>query len=326
MKKYFPILIFLVVASLSFTFDGCKKNDDGQVGQPPADSFRLVKQELIAYYDTANVVVDFYFNEDSIDGYDYTVDGELHTKTGYFYPPDADEKIIRIDTSYNLYDTVETFSIEYLVQNNLIIRSVFENDIVSRVEYTYQGDKLTKWEMFNNYDKPVVKGEYEYQGEKLVSYSYYIHENEGSWHLSSKTEYTYKEGKRHEILYYIRFDESNDSDLIMKRQYHYEGEQAKTIDLYFRTLEDVWEIRSVSYLYYDSNGNLTGVKDYATDGTTEIIEHELMYTWEQGESNIGIFYKIQPQTPLSDLGYPIWGFQSASNAEKQLNDLSKYYH
>jgi hypothetical protein len=326
MKKIFALLSSLLVMSMIFSFESCKKKDEEQIDQPPANQYRLLRQDATFYYDTANTVLEFAYQDEKIINHTYYLDNELHTKHDYVYELRSEESIFRYDTNYYNYgDTIHSLMVAFLVQNNLIVESTTQDDdFLVSAEYRYEGQNLIYWEYINVPGSPIAKGEYVYNGDNMVSYAYYIANNEGGWHLSSKTEYTYQDGKRHEILYFIRFDEINEPDLVMKRQFQYEGELPNTIELYYRTLEDEWRIAYVTYLSYDSNGNLVEVKDYATDGINEIIDMEIKYTWEPGGSNADMFYKIQTTLPLSDQGYPIWGFDAHRSVDTRMQSIMKY--
>jgi hypothetical protein len=237
----------------------------------------------------------------------------------------GEDWIFRMDTTYMpYYGTIVTGEVEFIIKNNLIVEAVTSNELLKKAEYTYEGENITKWEYFRANGSPFVKGEYTYQGDKLTSYSYYSMDNDGTWELSSKSEFTYLNGKRHEMLFYIRFVTMTEGDLVMKYQYVYNGELLVNVNTLFRTLEDEWYLTYTSYFEYDGNGNLSMVKEYVTDGTNEVLYSDITYTWEQGESNMEMFYKIENQMLMLDPGYPVWGFQSASTREDFMKKRERF--
>lgn len=318
MKKHMEIpLSFLIGAILIFS-PSCKK-DNNAGEENPANTSRLIKQEVIFHFENSTYVLNNKFENDKLIENENSVDEELDSRSYYTY---EDQYVYQHDSLFNeyLYDSILTVNVTHQLQNNLIIKSIVENGFIETANYTYTGEKLLKWEYLNQNNDPLIKGEYTYDDGKKKSYSFYILDNEGEWDLSSKNEYTYDNDKMDEVLYYIRYDEYHEPDLIMKREIIYKGNYPEKINLYFRTLEDEWELHYITYTTYDSDGYITEAKEYATDGETEQLNMEINYTYEQGGSNLEMFYKVQAFLPFNELGYPIWINQS--NSQELFEELS----
>lgn len=313
MKKYLSIFTIALIISILIFQVSCKKEDDNNLGGTPSYAYRMVKQEVNFYDDTTNYIVKNAFEDSKLTFTEYITNNEVESRSFYSY---VDNFIYRLDSNYYLYnnDSMATLNVQFELQNDLIVKSTTDNDFLEMGTYSYSGENLIKWEYFSIANNPLIKGEYEYQGDRQLAYAFYTADHDGVWDLSSRNEYTYKDDRINEILFYIRFVDYSEPDLIMKRQFVYNGDTPESIKIYYRTLEDEWELEYITRLTYNKEGYLSKVEEYATDGVSEYLYYDVNYTYESGDSNLDIFYKIQTDIPLSDLGFPLWGFHSVGSS------------
>lgn len=295
------ILSFLAVYCFTLTFTGCSSDDNGEGDGETIVAYRVTEKVSTQIYDS-NLYEDKdlynYIDERLTEVIDLDKENGIwveNRKIEYEYDGDWVSSKRYDKEGDNWVEQNMMSSDQIKIVNGKVMEIKYTNlNYVYREVFTYNGDKITKVESFDN-------GELEYKyvctynGENLdeiIEYDY----DEGIEELDYKYEFSYANGKLTEVLgAYFNNDgvwEYND-----KNTYQYSGNKVIQIDNY-DYYNDSWQLDDSHYFSYNSLGLLE-----SNSQSGEGWSWEETYTYEEG---IGNYRLLQGDGGYYDVfNYPI---------------------
>lgn len=186
-------------------------------------------------------------------------------------------------------------------QNNLLTRLTdSESSIINNI-YEYIDNNLLSFEEYDFVNGNFLiqkKGKSLIENNKLieVKVSGYKSSDNGNWGITNKLTFSYSDNLLSNIIYYRTDNVADPLVIYLKEEYYYSnGTEISEINRFSYNESSSTFEESSSYTYtYDSNSYLIE-KNYTPVGfgtTTHI------YTYEEGQSNSELFYKLMPETDL----------------------------
>jgi hypothetical protein len=313
MKKY-PLSLFLfVIALLAMIGTACNKSENNDPLSP--STWRLIEESVLIHYDTSELKNKYVYEEGKLDQYEHYVDGELYSRAHFSY---QEGTIIRTDSNFNIsyYDSIPFVAMEYQVQNNHIVQArALLPDFWGLTAYNYSGDQMLKWENFSSSGHPVSKGEYSYDGEKITRYEWF--EMKEDWELMMKNDYTYQNGEVYEVFFYYGLLNNVPEEPGTKKRYLYDDDRLEKILWYYPDTANNWNFYFETLFTYDENGNIPEIREYSLESGEEEPYYTYYFTYEQGEGNKEMFDEAMQDIPLLERGFEVWGLFSASSRKER---------
>lgn len=166
---------------------------DGETGVP---EFRLLRSRSVRRL--ANGVIDSYteyrYLEDTGDlsiEEQFVPERELRRRKRYEYDPEGDVRVTTVGADGQVESIV-------LYTHDEAGRVIYEDHLDSRSEptmssvYTYDGPRLTRWELIDGAGELLSYSEYEYEDDSLVK----VRNFDAAGKLSELVEYSYRDGRR----------------------------------------------------------------------------------------------------------------------------------
>lgn len=291
------IFSILIMFCFTLTFIGCNNDDDGDIDDPTAVTYRVAERVTTDIYNS-NIYEDKsiynYLENRLIEVIELDKENDIWVedrKTEFEYDGDwvSSRRYYKDGESWIPQDIMSSEQMKIVNGKIIEIKETYMTNVYRQV-FTYSGDKITKVEFFDN-------GELEekyvctYNGENLVEIIEYEYYN-GSERIDTKYEFTYTNGNLTEVLR-LNYDAgdwlNSDRDV-----YIYSGNKVIQIDDYdYVSFNDSWELDDSEYYSYNSQGLLESISESGDGWSWEEI-----YTYEEGKGNFrllmgeGGFYDV----------------------------------